>query len=294
MDQIATVGGPAAKPAASRLTLQTPAPPKVHSGAAIPLASTAGIVAAAAKLAALLCLTATLVAAAADAQQPPQQPPRARLGAVVATPPEVAREGLPPRQPRGAWITEVQPGSPAEVAGLRPGDLIVAVQGRVVTSVRDLVDILASGAPGDAWRVQYTRDEAFRASQVTLAGPDGLAQPPAAQPPTAAASGAPSLLGGIGSMFSGLLSGQTPPERQPAEPAEPAAQRPAAESPAKPLPPPNAQTPLEFLSLPTSTPRPNPAENRPAENNPSQNNPSQNNPAEKNTGEPAPETVQSL
>lgn len=284
MDQIATVGGPAAKSAASRLTLKTPALPKVHSGAAIPLASAGGIVGAAAKLAAVLCLTGTLVAAAADAQQRPQQPPRARLGAVVATPPELAREGFPPRQPRGAWITEVQPGSPAEVAGLRPGDLIVAVQGRVITSVRDLVDILASGAPGDALRVQYTRDEAFKASQVILAGPDGMAQQSAAQPPAAAASEAPSLLGGIGSMFSGLLSGQAPPEQQPAEPAEPATQRSAAESPAEPLPPPKPQTPLEFLSLPASTPPSNPAED----------NSSQINPAEEKTGEPAPDTAQSL
>lgn len=248
MDQIATAATPAANQASPRLTLKTRALPKVHSVPGNPFAwigSVGAIGRKGASLAVVLCVAGAFAAAVAEAQQPP----RARLGAVVATPPEIAREGFPPRQPRGAWITEVQPGSPAEVAGLRPGDLIVAVQGRVITSVRDLVDLLASGAPGDQLRVQYTRDDAFKASLVTLAGPDGIAQQPAPQPPAATAGGEPSLLGGLGSMFSGLLSGQPP--------NEPAA--PAGQAAAEPLPPPKTQTPLEFLSLPpppTSPPPP--------------------------------------
>src|SRR5690606_35567341 len=132
--------------------------------------------------------------------------PRARLGAVVDTPPDVMTDGQPPRRRRGAWVTEVLPQSPAEVAGLRVGDRIVAVQGRVITSVRDLIDELSQYVEGDEVRIDYARDDALVAAAVTLAGPDGLAaQLPGGQREPAAASGEDrSLLGGIGSLFGGL------------------------------------------------------------------------------------------
>ena len=43
-------------------------------------------------------------------------------------------------------IVEVAPGGPAESAGLRAGDLLVAVNGRVITDVDDLHRML-SGFP---------------------------------------------------------------------------------------------------------------------------------------------------
>jgi S1-C subfamily serine protease len=49
---------------------------------------------------------------------------------------------------RAVEVTAVERGSPAAAAGILPGDLIVAVQGRVVESVDDLHRLM-SGRPLD-------------------------------------------------------------------------------------------------------------------------------------------------
>lgn len=163
---------------------------------------------------------------------PGSPPPRARLGATVDTPPVLQVEGQTPRRRRGAWITEVQPQSPAEVAGLQTGDLIVAVQGHVITGVRDLIDELSQYSEGDELRIDYARNDALAATTVTLAGPDGRArQQPSSEDPTTNGNER-SLLGGIGSIFGGLLGGQ-PPAGAPAPQAPPA----PATAPQPPPPP---------------------------------------------------------
>jgi len=140
----------------------------------------------------------------------PIRPPssRARLGVVVDTPPVVTPEGLPPRQSRGALVSEVQPDSAAEVAGIVVGDLIVSVDGRVITSVRDLTQQLAGYEPGDEARFQINRDERLLTADVTLAGPDGIAlrrpEPQAAERP---AAGSPSIISGLGEAIGGLFGG---------------------------------------------------------------------------------------
>jgi hypothetical protein len=173
-------------------------------------------------------------------------PPRARLGATVDTPPAITVEGQAPRRRRGAWVTEVLPQSPADVAGLRVGDLIVSVQGRVITNVRDLIDELSQYSEGDELRIDYARDQALQAATVTLAGPDGLArQLPSDQgEPAAANDEERSLLGGIGSIFGGLLGGQpSGGSSAPAPPAPPAPQSPSAPA-SEPQPPPPPQATL--------------------------------------------------
>ncbi len=165
---------------------------------------------------------------------PTPTPPRARLGATVDTPRSV--DGEPPRRRRGAWITEIQPQSPAAVADLRVGDLIVAVDGRVITSVRDLIDELSQYDEGDELRIDYARDNRLQSASVMLAGPDGLARQVASEP--APTTEDRSLLGGLGSMFGGLLGGQPAAGSSPAPPnTAPASQPPAAPEPPSPLQP---------------------------------------------------------
>jgi len=69
-----------------------------------------------------------------------------QFGLSLATPsPELARaRGLP----RGALIVEVQPGSPADKAGLEANLTIVEANGQVVTSAGDLSRILRAAKPG--------------------------------------------------------------------------------------------------------------------------------------------------
>jgi S1-C subfamily serine protease len=58
----------------------------------------------------------------------------------------------------GVRIAEVRAGTPAAQAGLRPGDIIAAVNGTPVHNLRDYTRMLQELAPDDAVEIQYTRD----------------------------------------------------------------------------------------------------------------------------------------
>lgn len=143
--------------------------------------------------------------------QPPISTPnsRARLGIVVDTPDAITRPELPPRRPRGALVSEVQSNSAAEAAGITVGDLIVGVNGRAITSVRDLTNRISGYEPGDEVRFQLVRDDQLLTADVTLAGPDGIAasraESSASKRPAAASS--PSIMSGLGSAIGGLFGG---------------------------------------------------------------------------------------
>lgn len=53
------------------------------------------------------------------------------------------------RQTEGALISGVLRGSPAERAGIRPGDVLFELDGRVVKDAREMLEMVAALAPGD-------------------------------------------------------------------------------------------------------------------------------------------------
>jgi serine protease DegQ len=55
---------------------------------------------------------------------------------------------------RGLAVTGIEPGSPAERAGVRQGDLIVSVDGQAVNSVADLRSALAKDKSNVRLRVR--------------------------------------------------------------------------------------------------------------------------------------------
>ncbi len=61
---------------------------------------------------------------------------------------------------KGLRLSGVVPGSPAEAAGLREGDVIVRVGSAPVESLKDFSDILKTLKPGDKTSVTYSRDGA--------------------------------------------------------------------------------------------------------------------------------------
>ncbi|HEX2194401.1 MAG TPA: trypsin-like peptidase domain-containing protein [Candidatus Limnocylindria bacterium] len=65
-------------------------------------------------------------------------------------------------------VPAVFPGSPAEQAGLQPGDVIVAVDGSPVTAEDDLAEHVLKHAPGDAITLRVLRGSEERDVQVTL------------------------------------------------------------------------------------------------------------------------------
>jgi len=60
-------------------------------------------------------------------------------------------------KPKGARVVDVRPGSPSDGV-LRPGDVIVAVDGRPVRVLQDLTDGIGRKKPGDSVRLRVLRD----------------------------------------------------------------------------------------------------------------------------------------
>ena len=87
-----------------------------------------------------------------------------RYGALT---PEVAQE-YNFTSDSGLVILEVQPGTPAEQAGLEPGDLIISVDGSTVNQVEDLISVLHQHSPTDTVPMVIERDGQQQTLQVTL------------------------------------------------------------------------------------------------------------------------------
>jgi len=69
---------------------------------------------------------------------------------------------------RGAIVTSVQPGSPAERAGIKRGDVIVAFNDQPVLDSNGLRNVVASSAPGSDATVKVSRDGGEYKLKVTL------------------------------------------------------------------------------------------------------------------------------
>jgi len=58
----------------------------------------------------------------------------------------------------GVYISEVEPGGPAQQAGLRPGDIIVSMDGVAIERSDDIIDVRDLHLPGDEITVVVERD----------------------------------------------------------------------------------------------------------------------------------------
>ena len=70
--------------------------------------------------------------------------------------------------PQGLFVRRVVAGGPAADAGLRPGDVIVEIDGRPATSTDALVLAVLSRTAGDTVDVTYVRDGVTKETEVTL------------------------------------------------------------------------------------------------------------------------------
>jgi len=106
-------------------------------------------------------LTATITGQGAGAAAAPAArggPRRASLGTV----PDFAFQGP------GVRVDQVLPGSPAETAGIRAGDVVVALGGRTVDTLRAYSDALKAHRPGEKVTVTLRRDGAEVTVEATL------------------------------------------------------------------------------------------------------------------------------
>jgi hypothetical protein len=70
---------------------------------------------------------------------------------------------------RGVLINSLRDGSPAAEAGLLPGDVITAVDGKDVNTPAELIDLVRIRKPGDTVRIDYFRSANRRTAEVRLA-----------------------------------------------------------------------------------------------------------------------------
>lgn len=118
-----------------------------------------------------------LVSAQAQAQRTPPAPPSPPTemtapvpqvfsfsfegnGYLGVSPENITRENMSQyglSSPRGVGISNVSPGSPAEKAGLRKGDVILQFDGEPVTSTRKLMRLIGESAPEQAIRMTISR-----------------------------------------------------------------------------------------------------------------------------------------
>jgi len=93
--------------------------------------------------------------------------------------PEIAKT-LKLAKTHGALVADVVPGSPAEAAGIQPGDVVVAVDGKAIEGYAQLSRTVALISPGAKAGVTLVRDGKERRVEVTIAERDeggGLAAP---------------------------------------------------------------------------------------------------------------------
>jgi Do/DeqQ family serine protease len=87
----------------------------------------------------------------------------------------------------GVLVNDVFPGHPADQNGIRPGDIIVALNGRPVTSPNTLARLVAALTPDSVARLTYLREGQRKNVEITLGRrerPVPTSAPPPAQPRT--------------------------------------------------------------------------------------------------------------
>ena len=68
----------------------------------------------------------------------------------------------------GQPVSGVEPGKPADQAGIKDGDIIVSINDKVIDEEHPLDATLAQFSPGDTVAVKILRDGASMTLQVTL------------------------------------------------------------------------------------------------------------------------------
>jgi len=93
---------------------------------------------------------------------------RGRLGVTVQEVNAALADSFGLDRPRGALVAEVEKGSPAERAGLEPGDVITAMDGKAIERSSDLPVLVAETAPGTKANLEVWRKGAERKLAVTV------------------------------------------------------------------------------------------------------------------------------
>jgi serine protease Do len=93
---------------------------------------------------------------------------RGRIGVGIQAVDVPLAKALGMDRPKGALVGEIKAGSPAERAGLKPGDVILKVDQAEISRSEELPRVVARHAPGSKIRLEILRDRAPRTIELTL------------------------------------------------------------------------------------------------------------------------------
>jgi serine protease Do len=93
---------------------------------------------------------------------------RGRIGVTIQTVNKDLADSFGLDRARGALVSAVEPNSPADKAGLKSGDIVVAVDGKQINESVDLPRIIAETKPGTAVNMQLWSKGATRNARVTV------------------------------------------------------------------------------------------------------------------------------
>jgi len=93
---------------------------------------------------------------------------RGRLGVTIEEMTREKAESFGLDKPQGALISSVEKGGPAEIAGIKFGDVVLEFNGKPVSTSSDLPRMVRSSRPGDKVKLEVWRDGARKQLMVAL------------------------------------------------------------------------------------------------------------------------------
>ena len=93
---------------------------------------------------------------------------RGRIGVAIQEVTQSLAQSFGLDKPQGALVASVEPGGPADKAGLKPGDVLLAVNGKAVDRSAELPPLVAAVKPGSKASLDVWRDGAKRSLAVTV------------------------------------------------------------------------------------------------------------------------------
>jgi len=97
----------------------------------------------------------------------------AALGFAQSAPGNPSNQGSGHPSEPGVLVVSVQPGSPAEKAGITRGDIILEVNGTAVNTLRDLRQSIAKESPGNTVTLKVRHGDNEKTASAALAGEKG-------------------------------------------------------------------------------------------------------------------------
>jgi len=93
---------------------------------------------------------------------------RGRIGVAIQEVTQSLAQSFGLDKPQGALVSSVEPGGPADKAGIKPGDVLLSVNGKAVDRSAELPPLVAAVKPGSKANFDVWRDGSKRSVAVTV------------------------------------------------------------------------------------------------------------------------------